>query len=53
MGIGGFKIFCLRGSEFFCLLYVCVWGGGGGKGGDQVQYLSFREIITDTSPSNK
>ena len=30
MGIGGFKIFCLRGSEFFFLLYVC---GGVGKGG--------------------
>ena len=26
---------------------MCVCGGGGGGGGGQVQYLSFREKITD------
>ena len=40
-------MFCQRGSEFFLLaLCVCVWGG-------QVQYLSFREKITDPHPINK
>ena len=37
VGVRGFKMFCLRGSEF-CFVCVCVVGGGGG----QVQYLSFR-----------
>ena len=37
-------MFCQGGSEFF-LLALCVCGGGG-EGG-QVQYLSFREKITD------
>ena len=37
----GFKMFCQKGSEFF-LLALCVFGVGGGGGG-QVQYLSFRE----------
>ena len=37
-------MFSQRGSEFFLLaLCVCVCVGGGG----QVQYLSFREKITD------
>ena len=46
-GVGGggrgFKMFCQSGSEFFSTCFVCVWGGGG----CQVQYLSFREKITD------
>ena len=45
-GVRGFKMFCQRGSEFFLLalfVCVCVCVGGGG----QVQYLSFREKITD------
>ena len=52
MGVRGFKMFCQRGSEFFstCFVYVCVCVGGGGG---QVQYLSFREKITDTPPINK
>ena len=33
MGVRGFKMFCQRGSEFF-LLALCVWGGGGGVGGE-------------------
>ena len=45
MGYRGFNMFCQRGSEFFLLtLSVCVCGGGGGC---QVQYLSFREKITN------
>ena len=45
LGVRGLKMFCQRGSEFFLLsLCVCV---GGGVGGGQVQYLSFREKITD------
>ena len=44
VGVRGFKMFCQRGSEFF-LLALCVWG--------QVQYLSFREKITDPAPINK
>ena len=44
---GGVKMFCQRGSEIFLLaLCVCV-------GGDQVQYLSFHEIIIDPPPINK
>ena len=40
--VRGFKMFSQRGSEFFLLpLFMCVGGGG------QVQYLSFREKITD------
>ena len=49
MGVRGFKMFCQRGSEFF-LLALCVCGRGGGG---QVQYLSFREKITDPTPINK
>ena len=30
-GARGFKMFCQRGSEFFYLLCVCVWGGGSGS----------------------
>ena len=38
------KMLCQRGSDFFLLaLCVCVLGGGG----SQVQYISFREKITD------
>ena len=44
MGVRGFKMFCQRGSEFFQLA-LCVFVRGGG----QVQYLSFREKITDPS----
>ena len=40
----GKGMFCRRGSDFF-LLALCVCVGGGG--GSQVQYLSFREKITD------
>ena len=47
MGVRGFKMFCQRGSEFFYLLCVCVCARGGGGEGGQVQYLSFREKITD------
>ena len=49
MGVRGFKMFCQRGSDFFstCFTCVCVCGGG------QVQYLFFREKITDPSPINK
>ena len=36
--VRGLKMFCHRGSEFFLLAFVCMYGGGG-----QVQYLSFRE----------
>ena len=46
-GVRGFKMFCQRGSEFF-LLALCV-----SVGGVQVQYLSFREKITDPPPVNK
>ena len=28
VGLGGYKMFCRRGSEFFHLP-VCVWGEGG------------------------
>ena len=51
-GVRGFKMFCQKGSEFFLFaLCVCVcvcWGGGG-----QVQYIYFREKITDPTPINK
>ena len=47
MGVEVLKCFVRGGSEFFLLaLCVSVWGGGGGRG-CQVQYLSFREKITD------
>ena len=49
VGVGGFKMFCQRGSDFFCTCFVCVWGGGGG----QVQYLSFREKNNRPPPINK
>ena len=43
VGVRGFKCFVRGGSEFFLLvLCVCVCVGG-----CQVQYLSFREKITD------
>ena len=42
MGVGGFKMFCQRGQNFFYLL--CVWGGGGG----------WRRVVRfSTSPSVK
>ena len=44
VGVRGFKMFCQRGTDFFYWLCVCVGGGGG-----QLQYLSFREKITDPS----
>ena len=50
MGVRGFKMFYQRGSDFF-LLALCVCAGGGGGG--QVQYLYFREKITDPPPINK
>ena len=56
VGVRGFKMFCQKGQNFFYLLCVCVCvavGGGGGGGGGQVQYLSFREKITDPPPNNK
>ena len=47
----GFKCFVWEGQKFFYLFCVCVCvcvvGGG------QVQYLSFREKITDPHPINK
>ena len=48
-GVRGFKMFSQRGggSEFF-LLALCVCGRG-----SQVQYISFREKITDPPPINK
>ena len=46
------KYFVREGQNFFYLLCVCVWGLGVGVGG-QVQYLSFREKITDPPPINK
>ena len=55
MGVRSFKMFCQRGSEFFLLascVCVCVCSGGGGGGG-QVQYLYFREKITDPTPISK
>ena len=51
MGVGGFKMFCQRGQNFFYLL--CVWGGGGVEEGSQVQYLSFREKNNRPPPINK
>ena len=49
MGGGGVEVlksFVRGGQNFFYLLRVlCVCGGGG-----QVQYLSFREKITDPPP---
>ena len=45
----GFKMFCLRGTEFFLLALCVCWGGGGG----QVQYLSFREKNNRPPPINK
>ena len=50
-GLEVLKCFVRGGQNFFLLalcMCVCVWGGGG-----QVQYLSFREKITDTPPINK
>ena len=38
----------VRGGQNFSSCFVCMSGGGGGGGG-QVQYLSFREKITDPS----
>ena len=50
-GSTGFKMFYQRRSEFFLLaLCVCVCVGGWVG---QVQYLSFRENITDPIPINK
>ena len=49
VGVRGLKMFCQRGQNFFCLLYVCVWGGGR----SQVQYLSFREKNKGPAPSNE
>ena len=46
VGVRCFKMFCQRGSEFFCFVCVCVGGGGGG----QVQCLSFREKIANLNP---
>ena len=43
MGVRGFKMFCQRGSEFFCLLCMCVCVCVCVSVGGQVQYLSFRE----------
>ena len=37
--------------RIFSTCFVCVWGVAGGGG--QVQYLSFREKITDPHPINK
>ena len=53
MGARGFKMFYQRGQIFFLLaLCVCVrWGGG--RGGGQVQFLSFREKIIDPTPIDK
>ena len=49
------KCFIRGGQNFFYLLCVClcvcVCVCGGGRG--QVQYLSFREKITDPPPINK
>ena len=39
-GVRDFKMFVRGGQNCFYFLCVCVWGGG-------VQYLSFREKITD------
>ena len=36
-----------EGVRIFSTCFVCVCVGGGGGGGGQVQYLSFREKITD------
>ena len=48
MGVQVLKCFVRGGSEFFSTCFVCVGGGGWGGGrGCQVQYLSFREKITD------
>ena len=41
-GLEVLKCFVRGGQNFFYLLCVCVWGGG-----DQVQYLSFREKNPD------
>ena len=44
----GFKMFCQKGQNFStCFVCVCVCGW---VGGDQVQYLSFREK-NNRSPS--
>ena len=47
VGLEVLKCFVRGGQNFFYLLRVCVGGGG------QVQYLSFREKITDPHPINK
>ena len=47
------ECFVRRGQNFFYLLCVCVCLGGGGGGGGQVQYIYFREKITDPTPINK
>ena len=49
-GVRGFKMFSQRGVRIFSTCFVCVWAGGGGN---QVQYISFREKITDPPHINK
>ena len=54
-GGGGLKVlkcFVRGGQNFFYMLCVCVWGGGGGVVG-QAQYLSFREKNNRPPPINK
>ena len=47
-GVGSEVLKCfVRGGQNFFLLALCVWGGGG-----QVQYLYFREKISDPPPFN-
>ena len=49
VGVGGFKMFCQRGLEFF-LLALCVGGGGAG-----IRFSTSPSVkkITDPTPINK
>ena len=48
VGVRGFKMFCLRGSEF-CFVCVCVVGGGGVRFSTSPSVLK----ITNPPPMNK
>ena len=53
VGVRGFKMFCHKGSEFFYLLCVCVWGGVRLSTSPSVKKITDPLLLIKDGPYNK